>query len=89
MHGVLPPVAAHQVYVANHSSMIDFIILGHIASFSVVGMRESGDCGMNGWMRGRRKSMNGQEGTPAAFALSLSLYLSKRGSNPEQEGKDH
>ena len=45
-HGVIPPRKGAQVYVANHTSMIDMVILGSAQSFSVVGQKHPGFVGI-------------------------------------------
>eukprot|EP00741_Cyanophora_paradoxa_P005937 tig00000949_g5755.t1 len=41
-HGTRPPRRANQVFVANHTSMIDFIILQQMASYATVGQHHPG-----------------------------------------------
>lgn len=47
-HGARPSVRANQVFVANHTSMIDFIILEQTTPFAVI-MQKHG--GWVGWMQ--------------------------------------
>eukprot|EP00475_Leptophrys_vorax_P030294 TRINITY_DN4527_c0_g1_i3.p1 TRINITY_DN4527_c0_g1~~TRINITY_DN4527_c0_g1_i3.p1 ORF type:complete len:366 (+),score=86.48 TRINITY_DN4527_c0_g1_i3:56-1153(+) len=41
-HGVIPKRAVNQIYVANHTSMIDLIILEQMNTFSAVGQKHPG-----------------------------------------------
>ncbi|MES1910062.1 MAG: hypothetical protein MHM6MM_002723, partial [Cercozoa sp. M6MM] len=41
-HGVIPRRRSHQIYVANHTSMIDMIILQQAHSYAVVGQQHKG-----------------------------------------------
>lgn len=41
-HGVIPRRAPGQIYVSNHSSMIDMIVLSQSHSYSVVGQQHTG-----------------------------------------------
>jgi len=45
-HGSWPKSAANQVYVANHSSLIDYILLLCLHPFSVVGQKQDGLVGI-------------------------------------------
>lgn len=41
-HGIIPKRKTNQIYVANHTSMIDFIIMLQTHSFAVVGQQHTG-----------------------------------------------
>jgi glycerol-3-phosphate O-acyltransferase 3/4 len=45
-HGVIPAHKKNQIYVANHSSMIDMIILSQVHTFAVVGQKHPGWVGL-------------------------------------------
>lgn len=41
-HGIIPKRQPNQIYVANHTSMIDMIILQQMNTFATVGQKHSG-----------------------------------------------
>lgn len=41
-HGTIPAKRANQIYVANHTSMIDMIVLSQMYTFSIVGQKHPG-----------------------------------------------
>jgi len=45
-HGLCPKRRAGQIFVANHTSMIDMIILEQFRTFAVVGQKHTGWVGM-------------------------------------------
>eukprot|EP01027_Heterolobosea_sp_BB2_P001728 GEZU01002576.1.p1 GENE.GEZU01002576.1~~GEZU01002576.1.p1 ORF type:complete len:573 (-),score=204.78 GEZU01002576.1:29-1747(-) len=42
VHGVIPKRRKNQIYVANHTSLIDFIILNELVGFATVGQHHTG-----------------------------------------------
>jgi glycerol-3-phosphate O-acyltransferase 3/4 len=84
-HGTLPAKKVNRIYVANHTSMIDMIVLSQANSFSLVGQKHPGWVGFmqdkvlgclgNAWFN------RGQASDRHAVAAKIKSHISDTNSN--------
>ena len=85
-HGARPSLGRPQVYVANHTSMVDFMILEQATPFAVI-MQKHG--GWVGWLQGTILASLGciqfnraEAADRASVHLRIRAHVHKPGSNP-------
>lgn len=85
-HGARPSLRPNQVFVANHTSMIDFIILEQATPFAVI-MQKHG--GWVGWLQGTVLASLGcihfnraEASDRASVAARIKAHAAQPGSNP-------